>query len=59
MSHNVPQVLNVFPSLFLGEERSIFRLLCWGVPPCSKNIGDGPIKWLLLGKKTPKNKIKK
>jgi hypothetical protein len=29
----------------------IFKLICWEVPPCTKNIGDGPIKCLLLKKK--------
>jgi hypothetical protein len=26
----------------------------WGSAPCSKNIGDQPIKWLLLKKKKKK-----
>lgn len=29
----------------LGEG-SVFRLLCGGRAPCSKNIDAGPIKWL-------------
>jgi hypothetical protein len=30
------------------REGNIFRLLCWGEPSCSQNIGDGPIKSLLM-----------
>jgi len=29
---------------FYFGDGSIFRLLCWGVAPSSKSIGDGPIK---------------
>ncbi len=38
----------------LVEAKGIF--LCWGSAACSKNIGQGPIKWLLLGKQKKKKK---
>jgi len=38
----------------VAEAKGMF--LCWGSAACSKNIGQGPIKWLLLGEKTKQKK---
>jgi hypothetical protein len=36
---------------FYIVEGSMFKLLCWRMPCVPKKIGDGPIKWLLLGRR--------
>jgi len=42
---------------FHFEEGSIFRIICWGSAPCSKNIVGGSIRWLLLKDKRRKKLV--